>query len=102
MGVSLQQVLTLSAVLFAGGLYVVLTRPNAIAILMGVELILNAVNINFVAFERYVHHGISGTLAALITIVLAAAEVAVALAIVISVFKSIGTIEIDETNELKG
>jgi len=102
MAVTLQEILTLSAVLFAAGLFVVLTRTNAIAVLMGVELILNAVNINFVAFERYVHHGISGTLAALITIVLAACEVAVALAIVIGVFRSIGTIEIDETNELKG
>ncbi len=102
MGVTLPQILTLAALLFACGLFIVLTRTNAIAILMGVELILNAVNLNFVAFERYVHQGISGTLAALISIVLAAAEVAVALAIVISVFKSVGTIQIDETTELKG
>ena len=102
MAVTLQEVLTLSAVLFGAGLFVVLTRANAIAVLRGVELILNAVNINFVAFERYVHHGVLGTLAALITIVLAACEVAVALAIVIGVFRSTGTIEIDEPGELKG
>jgi len=60
------------------------------------------VNINFVTFERYLHGGVTGNVAALFSIMLAAAEVAVALAIVIGVFRSMGTIEVDETSHLRG
>ena len=101
MGVSLQQVLTLSAVLFASGLYVVLTRPNAIAILMGVELILNAAGMNFAAFNHFIEGGVQGTLFTVFIIVLAAAEAAIALAIVLAIYQNIRNVDATEMDELR-
>ncbi len=80
--------LTVSAVLFAIGVYGALSRRNAIGILMGVELILNAVNVNLVAFWRYVAPtDVSGQIFAIMVIAIAAAEAAVGLAIVIAVYR---------------
>ncbi|MBK6900407.1 NADH-quinone oxidoreductase subunit NuoK [bacterium] len=101
MTVGLEHYLTVSALLFGLGLYAVLTRRNAVALLMGVELILNAANLNFVAFARFVDGGVDGHIVAAFVIVLAAAEAAVALAIVLAMFRNFGTVNVDTVNRLK-
>jgi len=97
----LSSYLVLSAILFSLGLYTVVTRRNAVAILMGVELILNAANINFVAFSKFVTHNLDGHLISVFIIMLAAAEAAVALAIVLNLYNDRGHINVDEANTLK-
>ncbi len=97
----LSSYLVLSAILFSLGLYTVVTRRNAVAILMGVELILNAANINFVAFSKFVTHNLDGHLISVFIIMLAAAEAAVALAIVLNLYNDRGHINVDEANALK-
>jgi len=99
--VGLPHFLTVSAALFALGLFGVMSRRNAVGILMGVELMLNAANINFVAFSRYVEHGINGQMMAAFVIVLAAAEAAVALAIVLAMYRNFGTVHADTVHSLK-
>ncbi len=101
MTVGLTHFLTVSAILFSLGLFAVMKRRNAVGILMGVELMLNASNINFVAFSRYVEHSIDGQIMAAFVIVLAAAEAAVALAIVLAMFRNFGTANADTVNNLK-
>ncbi|HKY79233.1 MAG TPA: NADH-quinone oxidoreductase subunit NuoK [Anaerolineales bacterium] len=94
--------LYLSAGLFGLGLYAVLARKNAIAILMGVELMLNAVNINIVAFWRYLTpQNMSGQAFAVMVFAVAAAEVAVGLALVISVYRRRKTVDASEINLMK-
>ena len=85
----LNNYLFISAILFSLGVFGVMTRRNGIAVLMGVELILNAANLNFVAFSRFGGMNMDGHIFALFVIVLAAAEAAVALAIVITFIKLI-------------
>jgi len=97
----LSSYLVLSAILFCLGLYTVVTRRNAVAILMGVELILNAANINFVAFSKFVTHDLDGHLISVFIIMLAAAEAAVALAIILNLYNDRGHINVDEANALK-
>ena len=97
----LNSYLFISAALFSIGLFGVMTRRNGIAVLMGVELILNAANINFVAFSRFVGMNLDGHIFALIVIVLAAAEAAVALAIVINIYNNLNTINVDEASGMK-
>jgi NADH-quinone oxidoreductase subunit K len=97
----LENMLILSAVVFCCGLYTVVTRKNAIAILMGIELILNAANINFIAFAQYSGRGIDGNVFALFVMVLAAAEAAVALAIVIGIYQNFGRVDVDDTVIMK-
>ncbi len=89
----------ISAVLFALGLAIVITRRNAVLVLMGVELMLNASNINFVAYSKY--SDISGQFFALFVIVVAAAEVAVGLAIILRVYRYFKTIDLDQVSEIK-
>ncbi len=101
MTVGLAHFLTVSAILFSLGLFAVMKRRNAVGILMGVELMLNASNINFVAFSRYVAHTIDGQIMAAFVVVLAAAEAAVALAIVLAMFRNFGTANVDTVNSLK-
>jgi NADH-quinone oxidoreductase subunit K len=101
MTVGLAHFLTVSACLFSLGLFAVMKRRNAVGILMGVELMLNASNINFVAFSRYVEHSIDGQIMAAFVIVLAAAEAAVALAIVLAMYRNFGTANADTVNSLK-
>ena len=92
-----------AAALFCIGLFGVLSRKNAIAILMGVELMLNAVNINLLAFWRYrAVDGIAGQAFAIIVIAVAAAEVAVGLALVISVYRRSKTVVADDIHEMEG
>ena len=105
--VSLQAYLFVSAILFVLGMYAVMTRRNAVWILMGVELILNSASINFVAFYRYVEHApgvspASGMVGSILIIILAAAEAAVALAILIGIYRNFRTIETEDLQELKG
>jgi NADH-quinone oxidoreductase subunit K len=101
-GVTLQHFLALSLVLFALGLFCVVTRRNAIGILMGVELILNSANINYVAFARYGGGGYDGQAFAIFVIMLAAAEAAIGLAIVLGIYQSFETIDVDATDRLRG
>lgn len=94
--------LLFSAALFAIGLFGVLARKNAVAILIGIELMLNSVNINLVAFWRYISpDGISGQAFAVIVFAVAAAEVAVGLALIISIYRRRGTIVAEEIDMLK-
>jgi NAD(P)H-quinone oxidoreductase subunit 4L len=99
---SLQHYLLLSAGLFCLGVYGVLTRRNAIAILMAIELMLNAANINLIAFARFVDPGrLAGHSFAIFVITVAAAEAAVGLAIVICIYRSAHNINVDDINLLK-
>ena len=100
---SLNSYLVISALLFSLGIYGVMTRKNAIAILMSIELILNSANINFIAFNRFAGmESLDGHVFSIFVIVLAAAESAVALAIVINLFKNIGSVNVDDADILKG
>ncbi len=101
MSIGLNHFLFISSLLFAFGLYAVLTRKNAVMVLMGIELILNAANINFVAFARFGNYGFGGQMAALFVIVLAAAEAAIALAIVLNIYKTFSHVNVDEIDNLK-
>ena len=99
--VGLTHFLVISVVLFSLGIYGVITRKNAVMILMGIELILNSANINFIAFARYGDFGLQGQIIALFVIVLAAAEAAIALAIVLNIYKTISNINVDEIDTLR-
>jgi NADH:ubiquinone oxidoreductase subunit K len=91
-----------AAVLFCVGLYGVLVRKNAIAILMGIELMLNSVNINLIAFWRYrAPEAIAGQTFALMVFAVAAAEVAVGLALIISIYRRRNTVVAEDMNMLK-
>jgi NADH-quinone oxidoreductase subunit K len=100
--IGLQHFLVLGSVLFCLGLYCVLTRRNAIGILMGIELILNSANINYVAFARYNGGAYDGQIFAVFVIMLAAAEAAVGLAIVLGIYQGFETIEVEATDRLRG
>lgn len=94
--------LILAALIFCIGLYGVLARRNAIAILMGIELMLNAVNINLVAFWRYLTPSIiTGQAFAIIVFAVAASEVAVGLALIISIYRRRTTVAVEEINLMK-
>lgn len=99
--VGLNHYLAVGAVLFGLGLLTVATRRNAVGILMGVELLLNAAGLNFVAFAQLGHGRVDGHAFALFIIVLAAAEATVALAIVLAVFRSFRSIDTAETVTLR-
>ncbi len=101
MNVGLSHYLLVSAALFAIGLLTVATRKNAVAVLMGVELILNAASLNFVAFSHFVHGAIAGQVFSVFIIVLAAAEACIALAIVLAIFRVFRVIDADQTNTLR-
>ena len=100
--ITLTHYLVLSALVFVLGLFAVLTRRNGVAILMGIELMLNAANINLVAFNRFVAPGaMQGQIFALIVITLAACEAAVGLALVLAAYRGLETIYLDEINLMK-
>lgn len=101
MTITLTHFLLISAVLFSLGVYAVITRRNAIMVLMGIELILNSANINFLAFSRFGGLNIEGQMAAIFVIILAAAEAAIALAIVLNIYKRFNTVNVDEISLLK-
>jgi len=100
-GVPLQHFLVVSLLLFGFGLYTVLTRRNAIGILMGIELILNAANVNYVAFARYSGTATDGQIFAIFVIMLAAAEAAVGLAIVLGIYRNFESIDVAATHSLR-
>jgi NADH-quinone oxidoreductase subunit K len=93
--------MTLSAFLFSLGVFMVVTRRNAVMALLGIELVLNAANLNFVAFATKDADLLEGQMAAQFVIVLAAAEVAVAFAIVLNVYQRFKTVNIDEIDTMK-
>jgi NADH:ubiquinone oxidoreductase subunit K len=100
--IPLSYYLIFAAALFSVGLYGVLSRRNAIAILMGIELMLNAVNVNLIAFWRFrAVEGIAGQAFAVMVFAVAAAEVAVGLALVISIYRRRRTVAADEIDLLK-
>jgi NADH:ubiquinone oxidoreductase subunit K len=95
--------LWLGALLFTCGVVCMATKRNAIGVLMGVELVLNGANVNFVAFARYSRtFALEGQVFALFTIVMAAAEAAVALAIVLNFYNNHNTVDVDAAEELRG
>jgi NADH-quinone oxidoreductase subunit K len=98
---SLNTYLFIAAILFSLGLFGVITRRNGVAVLMGIELILNAANLNFLAFAKYGGMNIVGHIFALFVIIMAAAEAAVALAIIINIYNNFRTINIDDVRELQ-
>lgn len=103
MTVGLTHFLVLSAILFSLGFFTVVTRKNAVGILMGVELILNGANLNFVAFARYgeLANPLAGHVFPVFGIMIAAAEAAVGLAIVLAIFQTWGTIDTEKTASLQ-
>src|SRR5262245_46602532 len=100
--ITLMHFLTVGAILFCAGVTTVLARRNAVGILIGLELILNAANVNLVAFERFGPGSLRGTVFAIFVLGIAAAEAAIALAIVLNVFDSRDDIDVDELTGLKG
>ena len=98
---NLQAYLAISAVLFCLGSYAIVSRRNAVSVLMGIELVLNAANLNFVAFSRFGSGDLRGQLFALFVIVLAAAEAAVALAIILAIYHNFQTIDVNEIDTLR-
>src|SRR3972149_7582505 len=101
MAIGLTHFLVIGAILFSLGLYSVLTRRNAISILMGVELILNGANINYVAFSHFSSGNVEGQIYAVFVIMLAAAEAAIGLAIVLAIFQIFHTIDVEAAGTLK-
>jgi NADH-quinone oxidoreductase subunit K len=97
---SLNHFLFVGAILFVLGIFCIVSRRNAVAVLMGIELVINAANLNFIAFARYSVGGIEGHAAALFGIVLAAAEAAVGLAIVLALFRQLRTVDVEEATTL--
>jgi NADH-quinone oxidoreductase subunit K len=97
----LEHFVVLSGILFALGLFTVITRRNAIGILMGIELVLNSANINYVAFARYANARYDGQIFAIFVIMLAAAEAAIGLAIVLGIYQSFETIDVEATDRLR-
>jgi NADH-quinone oxidoreductase subunit K len=100
--IGLSHYLIVAAILFSLGVAVVLTRRNAIAVLCGLELILNAAGINFVAFNRYSTPGrLDGQIFTIFIIILAAAEAATILAIVLNIYNALNTVKVDEVDSMK-
>ncbi len=101
---TLQILLAVSAVLFTFGLVAALTRRNAIMVLVGIELMMGAANLNFIAFWRFSEdpHALVGVMFAIFSIAVAAAEAAVGLAIIILVHRRIRSANVDDAEQLKG
>lgn len=98
----LYQVLFVSTALFFIGVYGFFTRKNLLTMLMSVELILNSVNLNFIAFNKYVWpHKLDGIFFSIFVIAIAAAEAAVAIAIIINLYRSHQSIDVENTQEMK-
>ncbi|MGC4114641.1 MAG: NADH-quinone oxidoreductase subunit NuoK [Myxococcales bacterium] len=99
--ITLPHYLIIGAILFALGLFCVVTRSNAVGILMGIELILNAANINFVAFNHFQGGVLTGQVFAAFVIVLAAAEAAVGLAIIMGIYQNFRSIDVTRADALR-
>lgn len=101
MTIGLSHFLAIGAILFTLGVLALTIRRNAVLMLMGIELILNSANLNFIAFSRYQGLNLEGHIVAMFVIILAAAEAAVALAIVLNVYKLYATVDADKISGLK-
>ena len=102
MTITISQYLTLSALLFAIGIFGLLTRRNAVGLLMSTEIILNSVNLNLVAFNNLLHPAaLTGSMFTLFTITIAAAEATVALALVVSLFRAKRSVMVEDINSMK-
>lgn len=107
MTITLQHYLIVSAFLFSIGTVLIITRRNAVLVLMGLELVLNAAALNFIAFSRFVKptgpttSPVTGDATTIFVIVIAAAEAAVALSIVLNLYNNFSTIDVDEVDELR-
>lgn len=101
MMITLHHYLVVAALLFTIGIVCVISRRNAIGILIGIELILNAANLNLIAFSHYFERGLEGQVFAIFVIILAACEAAIALAILISLFANFGSIDVDAAQRMK-
>jgi NADH:ubiquinone oxidoreductase subunit K len=101
--VTLEQVLIVGGVLFAIGLYVALTKRNAVAVLIGIELMLNAVNLTLIGFSRFIEspRPLDGHVFAVFVITVAAAEAAVALALAVAIYRHRATVDVDRINLLR-
>ena len=102
MEIGLNHYLLVGLLVFLAGLFTVLTRRNAIGVLMGVELVLNSANINYIAFSRFGSGGYEGQIFSIFVIMLAAAEAAIGLAIVLGISRKIKTIDVEEVDSLRG
>jgi len=100
--IGLNHYLVVGAILFVSGVVCMAVKRNGIGVLMGVELVLNGANVNFVAFSYYTPLKLDGQIVSLFVIVLAAAEAAVALAIALNFYNNHQTIDVDRANELNG
>jgi len=101
MEVGLYHFLVLSTIIFGLGLYALISRKNAILVLMGIELILNACNINLIAFSKYGGLGVDGQVVSIFVIILAVAEAAIALGIVLNLYNNFSSIDVDEIDTMK-
>ncbi len=101
-GITLNHFLVLGLIVFMLGMFCVLSRRNAIGILMGVELILNSANINYLAFAFYGGSRYDGQVFAIFVIMLAAAEAVIGLAIILAIYQDFKTIDVDATETLSG
>jgi len=101
MEIGIYHYLVVSAILFVLGLYALITRRNAVLLLMGIELILNACNINLIAFSKYGGLGVDGQVISIFVILLAVAEAAIALAIILNIYQNFSTVNVDEVNNMK-
>lgn len=97
----IQNYLIIGALLFSIGLAVAVTKRNAVLVLMGIELMLNAVNLNLIAFSQYDPNRLQGQMFALFVMVIAAAEITVALAIILKIYDYFKNIDLEATSELK-
>ena len=101
-GISIYYILTMTTIMFFIGAYGFLTRKNLITMLMSIELILNAVNINFVAFNKYLYpENMQGHFFSMFIIGIAAAEAAVAIAIIINIYRNIQNIDVENIDQMK-
>ncbi len=101
--IGLTHYLVVAATLFCCGIFTMITKRNAIGILIGVELVLNSANVNLVSFDRYLGPGrIDGQIMAMFVIVLAAAEAALAVGICINLYKNLATVDVDTAAKLQG
>lgn len=101
MEVTLHHYLVVSSILFVLGLISMISRRNVIGVLLGIELIMNAAGLNFVAFSRYIAANLSGQIFTLFIIVIAASEVVVALAIVLRIYQNRATVNVEDVGDMK-
>ncbi len=93
--------LIVGAIVFVLGIFTIVYKKNAVGILMGIELVLNSVNINFIAFAKFVDTGIHGQIISIFVIILAAAEAAIALAIILNIYRMKATVDVTQLNKMK-